>query len=184
MNYNLTPKQRDLIKDIVEEVRAGNLEGEFNVTWLPNGTAYFAGDYWGKKVFGDMSRINLKALEKEELLEVVDMGSGYKCAPKEFAFQAIDSDFGASIVPSTATSGVAVQVNDVVLVQLLEGYFDLDELRELCFKVGVKYENVGGGTLFLKCQNLVSYMVRRGRLMTLIVTAVKERPEVDWSSLH
>ena len=184
MNYNLTPKQKELIKDIVEEVRAGKLKEEFFVLWLPNQVPYLTGEYSGKKDFKNMQRNNLKALEKQELLNIEHTERGCFCSPTEFAYQAVDSDFGASIAPSTATPGVAVQVNDVALVQLLEEYFDLNDLDGLCFKVGVKHENVRGDTLSLRCRNLVSYMARRGQMMSLIITAVKERPKVDWSSLY
>ena len=45
MNYNLTSKQRDLLKDIVEEVRAGNLEDEFYVAWLMGGSEAVLANY-------------------------------------------------------------------------------------------------------------------------------------------
>jgi hypothetical protein len=184
LNYNLTPKQRDLLKDIVEEVRAGNLDEEFLVTWLPGGIPYFYGSYRGKKPLSDLTEINVMTLKREELLNAVGKDSNYKCSPSEYGRQAVDSDFGASIAPSTATSSVAVKVNDVALVQLLEEHFDLNDLDELCFKMGVKHENVRGDTLSLRCRNLVSYMARRGQLMSLIISAVKERPNADWSSLY
>lgn len=69
------------------------------------------------------------------------------------------------------------------LRKLLVNSFDLEELRVLCFDMGVEYEDLAGKTKTTKMQDLIQYLKRRGRLQQLIDAAAEERPNVNWPAI-
>jgi hypothetical protein len=64
---------------------------------------------------------------------------------------------------------------------ILTLHFDLEELRTLCFDLGVDYDSLRGEGKAAKARELIAYMQRRGQLDRLIAETKKLRPEVDWS---
>ena len=61
--------------------------------------------------------------------------------------------------------------------------FNNDELKLLCFDLGLDYENLGGDTKAIKCLELILYAERRGKLENLLVICEKVRPGVNWGEL-
>lgn len=47
----------------------------------------------------------------------------------------------------------------VRLHQFIDGSYDLEEFRTLCFAVGVDFDNLRGETIASKAQELVLYLV-------------------------
>lgn len=68
----------------------------------------------------------------------------------------------------------------VVLANKLDKYFDKPELVALCFELDIDYENLRGDTKIRKCQELIGYCQRRGRIQELIERARLNRPHVSW----
>jgi hypothetical protein len=75
-------------------------------------------------------------------------------------------------------------------VQLLESlrqniaeHFNLDELRTLCFDMGIKHENLAASTLDGMARELVDYCKRTGRIRELVVKGRKLRPNVSWKDV-
>lgn len=66
------------------------------------------------------------------------------------------------------------------LQNLLEEYFNLSELEQLCFDLDFEYENISGETRRDKARNLVTFTERQGRLPQLISILQKNRPLVNW----
>ena len=66
------------------------------------------------------------------------------------------------------------------LRKLLIDSFDLEELRLLCFDLGLDYEELAGKTKSTKMQDLVTYLQRRGELQRLLDAVKSQRPNVDW----
>ncbi|MFN2123655.1 MAG: SUMF1/EgtB/PvdO family nonheme iron enzyme [Candidatus Promineifilaceae bacterium] len=66
------------------------------------------------------------------------------------------------------------------LRELLSDSFNLEELRLLCFDLGLDYENLAGGTKTTKMQDLITYLQRRGELQKLLDEVKSQRPNVDW----
>ena len=66
------------------------------------------------------------------------------------------------------------------LRKLLIEHFDLEELRLLCFDLGLDYEELAGKTKSTKMQDLITYLARRGELQRLIDEINSQRPKVDW----
>jgi hypothetical protein len=68
------------------------------------------------------------------------------------------------------------------LHRLLAQYFDREELRTLCFELGIDYDDLGGEGKTNKARELVAYLERHGRLFELITLGKKLRPHVDWEA--
>jgi hypothetical protein len=54
--------------------------------------------------------------------------------------------------------------------------FNDSELRDLCFDLGIEYENLGGDNKAAKARELVAYCQRHGRLIELEGTCRRLRP--------
>jgi formylglycine-generating enzyme required for sulfatase activity len=66
------------------------------------------------------------------------------------------------------------------LLELLCAHFDAGELRTLCFKLGVKYDDLPDEGLTNKARELIAYLERRGRIADLVAVCKVERPHVSW----
>lgn len=75
---------------------------------------------------------------------------------------------------STSSGGETPGVSDLY-DQLVEK-FNLEELKSLCFDLGVDFENLGGTGKSAKARELVLYMQRRGNLDRLH-QAIQQRPD-------
>jgi hypothetical protein len=107
------------------------------------------------------------------------------CTLTAKAYDAVDSDFGTSNEIITIQTTEQIKIDLVKMSWLIQNYFSLNELGGLCFEAGINFENVPGEhTLNSKSRNLVQYMARHGRLLPLLLTAVKNRPRTDWASLY
>ena len=70
------------------------------------------------------------------------------------------------------------------LREFLAKYFDMDELRLLCFNLGIDFEVLIGENKAGKTVSLVQYCERRNLIETLIKRCEKERPSVTWFELE
>lgn len=75
---------------------------------------------------------------------------------------------------------VGGSVNLVRLHELLAQHFSLEELRTLCFRLGLDIADLPGEGKSAKARELVTYMERRGRTAELIAAAKRERDHVNW----
>lgn len=66
----------------------------------------------------------------------------------------------------------ATRIHDFIV-----DYFSLDELKTLCFKLGIKFDNLGGDALDGKARELVLLMERQTQLKRLEKMLVRVRPE-------
>ena len=64
------------------------------------------------------------------------------------------------------------------LRQVLIDYFNDDELRDLCFDLGIDYENLAGAGKAGKARELIAYAQRRGTLEDLARQVKSLRPNV------
>jgi hypothetical protein len=58
--------------------------------------------------------------------------------------------------------------------------FDLRELDELCFELGINFEIISGTTINEKSLHLVRYLDRRGCINALIIKCREFRPGIEW----
>ncbi len=95
--YNLTSKQREIIRWIVQNVREGNLDEEFSFVYLSSGDIRFMGR-GAKNDFGKpplISEGTLGALMTSGVLlyRKGDTGGYMHCTLLEKAYEAVDSNF-------------------------------------------------------------------------------------------
>ena len=70
------------------------------------------------------------------------------------------------------------------LHELLTASFNNEEIRTLCFELGVVYDDLGGEGRSDKIRELVLYMSRLNRLDALVEVAIKQRPSVTWPTVE
>jgi hypothetical protein len=73
-----------------------------------------------------------------------------------------------------------VELDRTKLRQLLSTHFDEEELRTLCFDLGMSYDDLRGEGVPHKARELVAYLERRGRIPELVTLGKRERPHLDW----
>ena len=82
---------------------------------------------------------------------------------------------------------MVIPVNELErLVQLREKiteHFSDDELRTLCFDLGVDYESLGGEGKEGQARQLVAHCARHGHLAELYAKCSQLRPRVDWQEM-
>jgi hypothetical protein len=66
------------------------------------------------------------------------------------------------------------------LHQNIAAYFGDEELRSLCFDLGVDYADLPAGNKDGMARELVAHMERRGRIPELVDVCRKLRPNVEW----
>ncbi|MCP5094108.1 MAG: hypothetical protein GY943_01000 [Chloroflexi bacterium] len=66
------------------------------------------------------------------------------------------------------------------LAKSISQYFNLSEVRELCFNLIIEFENIEGTTLKIKSIEFVKYCQRHNRLPSLLKELKRIRPDVPW----
>lgn len=69
------------------------------------------------------------------------------------------------------------------LRQKLTEYFIEQELRTLCFDLGVKYDELPGSTIGTKAEGLVTHLYQCGRIHELIGLCCTQRPNIPWTEV-
>lgn len=78
--------------------------------------------------------------------------------------------------PDPPATRDAQEVAPVRLLALLDSAFDANELADLCFELGVDFENLAGGTKKSKARELILYCQRRARYAELVRRVRDARP--------
>jgi hypothetical protein len=76
------------------------------------------------------------------------------------------------------------QVDRRALRQLLEHYFNISELRTLCFDLHIEYENLAGDRKADKTRELIEYAERYARMDELLTVCRRLRPHVNWKDVE
>lgn len=66
---------------------------------------------------------------------------------------------------------------------LLEG-FSKEDLKDLCFELGIDYDDLPAEGRSSKARELITYMERRGRTAELVILGAEKRPHLDWPQLN
>jgi hypothetical protein len=72
------------------------------------------------------------------------------------------------------------QAERVRLREQLDSLFSQDDIRVLCFDLGIDFDNLAGGTKQVKVQSLIVYCEQRGRVDDLIQRATAINPNMIW----
>jgi len=81
---------------------------------------------------------------------------------------------------ATANVLAAAETDRVRLRDLLDTLFSLDDIRALCFNLGIDFDNLPGDTKVMRAQNLILYCEQRGRTDDLIRCARTVNPNMPW----
>ena len=73
-------------------------------------------------------------------------------------------------------------LQELLLDNLTHG-FDLSEIKDLCLRLQVNYQNLPGETLTEKASALIAYLDRRSQLDELVALGKVERPKLRWELL-
>lgn len=65
----------------------------------------------------------------------------------------------------------------------IDTYFSFNEVKTLCFDLGVDYENIPGDIRSAFIRNLVVSLAKQNRLQELVNKVRDERPFVDWQNV-
>lgn len=63
-------------------------------------------------------------------------------------------------------------------------YFNIAELKALCFDLGIDYQELAGDTKTEKVTSLLGFCERHGRLPDILTYLQSERPKIDWTAYH
>ncbi|MFN8476182.1 MAG: hypothetical protein U0822_28710 [Anaerolineae bacterium] len=77
----------------------------------------------------------------------------------------------------------AASIDRVGLLDTLDRRFSLDELKELCFRLDVSYDDLPGAALREKARGLIEYLQRREALAALLRVGLQLRPDIRWETL-
>lgn len=69
----------------------------------------------------------------------------------------------------------------VQLSDQINDYFNAEELEDLCFRLGIQYDNLPGSTNSAKARELTEYCRRHGRLSELVAHCRQLRSHVLWA---
>lgn len=72
-------------------------------------------------------------------------------------------------------------MNIVRLSDQINEYFNAEELADLCFRMGIQYDNLAGETNSARARELTDFCRRHGRFENLITLCRELRPHVSWS---
>lgn len=87
---------------------------------------------------------------------------------------------GAGLISEARVGSQEAQVK---LRDLLLASFNEEELRDLCFELGVTFENLGGQGLAGKARELVLLLAREQRLADLVTLGKIRRPRLAWNEV-
>lgn len=93
--YNLTPRQKDLLRCFVQQVNQGYLSEEFIICWTFEGSSI--PDYSGEEpLLEEINKGAIQALTEEGLLRSQYIGkSQLRCTLTGKAYEAVDTNFNA-----------------------------------------------------------------------------------------
>ncbi len=94
-----------------------------------------------------------------------------------------DSDVNSGKNETDADAVLRVMPEAQRLREQITEYFNLDEFQNLCWDLGIPYEELGEGGLSAKARELLGVCWRNGRMPDLLNYCRKKRPHVEWPSL-
>ncbi len=112
---------------------------------------------------------------------VVTYVIGVVGAPETKTTSSLFANVRAEEAQQTSYKALAdAQAERVRLRELLDSLFSQDDIRVLCFDLGIDFDNLSGGTKQVKVQSLIVYCEQRGRIDDLIQRATAVNPNMIW----
>ena len=76
-----------------------------------------------------------------------------------------------------------ILIDTIKLYAMINECFDNAEIRELCFRLDLDYEDLSGDTKKVKIQELIAKCRRTSQLVALIECCEEKRPNFDWQAI-
>lgn len=83
----------------------------------------------------------------------------------------------------TGDYSMSKEINRIELKRILQSRFSLLELREVCFDLGITYDDLIGSTQTEKVMAFIEYLQRYDRFPDFLVYSQTHRPEIDWTTI-
>ena len=64
--------------------------------------------------------------------------------------------------------------------KLIATYFSIDEIKEVCFESGIKWENLEHTKLNVFSRELVEFALRSGKIQKVVEVCQEKRPNIEW----
>ena len=116
-----------------------------------------------------------------EIHEIQDVLGLVRLVRNKLAQPAYFSDLNATINSFTSDRQGGGSAGVVTLRQMMERYFDLDDIDALCFDMQIDFEDLKGDTKGPKIRSLIRECEQQTRLEQLVTLCAQQRPSVDWS---
>ncbi len=176
---NLTPEQRGLLRWLGKyESEVKNKE--YEVAWRPGDRIPVIANGMtprSRQAPGSLTRLNIEEMERQRFLTCSWGRDSVKFILTAAAYGALTPkvfEGSASIDPAPAATLNHAKV--VQLSKIINGVYDDEEFRHLCFEINVKYDDLRGETLRGKVEALVLVLDRAGRLDELWEKIRQDRP--------
>jgi hypothetical protein len=102
---------------------------------------------------------------------VGDVHGGLTTGPINFGVRPQGQAEASGAAPGEAAGG-----DQQALRELIGRLFNDSEIRDLCFDLGIEYENLGGSSKADKVRELITFAARDGRTADLLAAVKKRRP--------
>lgn len=176
MSYNLTSKQREGLKWVVNLIREGQLDETFSVNWTMGGHIFHRGVPWKGSVDNEayLEHGTIDAWDKANMIIAKEISENWgstvshmsrytRCTITQLAYNAVDSNF---IEPEG-------QPNFTRLQSFLanNAFFNFEDLRTLATIIGEDHESISGSTKQAYARELVLKAKRSDTLWDLVRAA-------------
>lgn len=115
--------------------------------------------------------------QRDEALAEIERLEGEVEAPGQ---RILGAALPESPAPEQSGLGAARQADLDALYQKLDRYFDREELRTLCFRLGVDYDSLPAEGKSNKARELVQHCARHELVSSLVEICSQLRPRVSW----
>lgn len=168
----LTNDQRLALRWLVEQVAAGRLPETFYITW--------EGGFSLPVITFPLGAPRPPNELTEGALRAWAHGGYVLADPPQGSRLTYRVTLLGRAYEALATSGGSGTAGDVAalidLRDFIDAHFDEEEMRDLCFALGLKYDNLGGRTLRGKARELVLHFVDLGEVDRLRAELRRMRP--------
>lgn len=171
VSYNLTPRQRDALKWVVERVQVGDLQETFVILWDFKSTIHGGWNTTPPDQSREFDLATLEAWDRAGLVNVVTQERdraqlhllhSSRCTITQSAYDAVEADFTES----------EPEPNRLRLIKLLTKEYGMKELRLMAVMIGANHESIEGGTVDAYALDLIAYAGRRNLLWKLVHVAL------------
>jgi hypothetical protein len=148
----------------------------FHDFWFYSGEAEQS--FLGRLVDGRLDRQNLSSSQENAQRQLLERGL---LMANQQLFSSLFADWLRLNIGRLRDES-KLRMSQPKLVRLLafvEKYFDVEEMRDLCFELGLGYDSLGGEGHRGKGRELVLHMARYGRLSELEEVLKRERPNLN-----